>query len=237
MGQSRSNSPPQHNMHSSSLPVVAVVLVMVSSSPAPETNMASKEILTNSLIALKTKPADEPPVYVDDAGVEGKAARQKRSGVVPFTQQLGSLNIGQQNTEQVTAAAAVLAKYIRDTGDQEGVVEFLQFMVKSGKLSPKEVIVYVNKVMENLRSEEEQHNDGGDEVQKQRHTVQADNERKQLEDLHNNKITQLELEKKSLTQTKEENEKKIIALQNQKSKEEEEFKKKQKLSQLAKEVE
>ena len=54
--------------------------------------------------------------------------------MVPFAQQLGSLNMGQQNTEQVTAAAAVLAKYIRDTGDQEGVVEFLQFMVKSGKV-------------------------------------------------------------------------------------------------------
>ena len=48
--------------------------------------------------------------------------------------QLGSLNLGSQNTEQVGAAAAVLAKYIKDTGDQEGVVEFLQFMVKSGKV-------------------------------------------------------------------------------------------------------
>merc|ERR1712002_1323505 len=62
-------------------------------------------------------------------------------------------------------------------------------------------------------------------------------ERKLLEDVHAHKITQLELEKKSLTQTIEEIEKKIIALQNQKSKEEEEFKKKQKLTQLAKEVE
>ena len=93
--------------------------------------------------------------------------------------------------------------------------------------------------MENLRSEEEQHNDEGDDVQKETHAspILADDERKELEDVHNNKITQLELEKKSLTQTKEEIEKKIIALQNQKSKEEEEFKKKQKLTQLAKEVE
>ena len=101
------------------------------------------------------------------------------------------------------------------------------------------MIVYVNKVMDNLRGEEEQHNDEGNDVQKERHAspIKADDERKELEDVHNNKITQLELEKKSLTQTKEEIEKKIIALQNQKSKEEEEFKKKQKLTQLAKEVE
>merc|ERR1711875_63843 len=90
--------------------------------------------------------------------------------------------------------------------------------------------------MENLRGEEEQHNDRGDDDQKES-PIKADDERKELEDVHNNKITQLELEKKSLTQTKEEIEKKIIALQNQKSKEEEEFKKKQKLTQLAKEVE
>ena len=106
------------------------------------------------------------------------------------------------------------------------------------QLSPKEVIVYVNKVMENLKQAEDSHNHHEvDDLQKERHVTQAENERKQLEDLHTNKLNQLEMEKKSLTQTKEEIEKKILALQTQKSKEEDEFKKKQKLSILAKEVE
>jgi len=228
--------PADPSMHHS-LSVLAALIVLVQSGPAPG-NLASKEILTNSLIALKSKPTEEPAVFVEDGGEENQS-RQKRSGVAPFVRQLGSLNLGNQNTQQVAAAAAVLAKYIKDTGDQEGVVEFLQFMVKTGKLSPKEVIVYVNKVMDNLRGEEGQHHEEVDDVQKERHddALQTNDERKLLEDVHAHKITQLELEKKSLTQTKEEIEKKIIALQNQKSKEEEEFKRKQKLTQLAKEVE
>ena len=106
------------------------------------------------------------------------------------------------------------------------------------QLSPKEVIVYVNKVMENLKKAEGSHNHHEvDDLQKERHAIQADNEKKEFEELHNNKLNQFEMEKKSLTQTKEEIEKKIIALQKQKSEEEDEFKKKQKLSLLAKEVE
>ena len=55
-------------------------------------------------------------------------------GVMPFGGQFGSMNIDHNDADQVNSAAAVLAKYIEDTGDQEGVVEFLQFMVKSGKV-------------------------------------------------------------------------------------------------------
>merc|ERR1711892_1018846 len=201
---------------------------------APE-NLASKEILTNSLVALKLKPADEKAVDVDEpTDGEVKTARQKRSGVMPFSQ-FGHLNIDHSDAGQVDSAAAVLAKYIEDTGDQEGVVEFLQFMVKSGKLSPKEVIVYVNKVMEKLKKAEGSHNHHEvDDLQKQRHAVQAENERKELEETHTNKLSQFEMERKSLAKTKDDIEKKILALQKEKNEEEEEFKKKQKLSLLAK---
>jgi len=229
---------PLHRMHSI-IHLLAAVLALGQSSPLPPIQ-ASKEILTNSLVALKSKPIEEKAESADAAAAdeEGQTARQKRSGVAPFSGQFGSLNIDHQDADQVASAAAVLAKYIKDTGDQEGVVEFLQFMVKSGKLSPKEVIVYVNKVMENLQEveelEESQNHREVDDLQKNRHAVQAKNERKQLEEIHNNKINKLDLEKKSLTQTKEEIEKKIVELQNQKSKEEEEFKKRQI---LAKEVE
>ena len=48
---------------------------------------------------------------------------------------LSITDVDHKNMDQVDTAAAVLAKYIEDTGDQEGVVEFLQFMVKSGKVS------------------------------------------------------------------------------------------------------
>jgi len=234
MGRPPVPSSPQTSM-THCLPFLAAFITLGLSAPE---NLASKEILTNSLVALKLKPADEKAVDVDEpTDGEVKTARQKRSGVMPFSQ-FGHLNIDHNDADQVTSAAAVLAKYIKDTGDQEGVVEFLQFMVKSGKLSPKEVIVYVNKVMENLKQAEDSHNHHEvDDLQKERHATQAENERKQLEDLHTNKLNQLEMEKKSLTQTKEEIEKKILALQTQKSKEEDEFKKKQKLSILAKEVE
>ena len=42
---------------------------------------ASKEILTNSLVALKAKPTEEKPAIVVDEASDGevKAARQKRS--------------------------------------------------------------------------------------------------------------------------------------------------------------
>jgi hypothetical protein len=42
---------------------------------------ASKEILTNSLVALKAKPTEEKPAVVVDEASDGevKAARQKRS--------------------------------------------------------------------------------------------------------------------------------------------------------------
>eukprot|EP00091_Calanus_sinicus_P016394 TRINITY_DN3571_c0_g1_i1.p1 TRINITY_DN3571_c0_g1~~TRINITY_DN3571_c0_g1_i1.p1 ORF type:complete len:124 (-),score=28.85 TRINITY_DN3571_c0_g1_i1:371-742(-) len=88
---------------------------------APQ-NSASKEILTNSLVALKAKPTEEKAaVVVDEASDEEvKAARQKRSGVMPFGAQFGSMNIDHNDADQVNSAAAVLAKYIEDTGDQEG---------------------------------------------------------------------------------------------------------------------
>ena len=100
------------------------------------------------------------------------------------------------------------------------------------------MIVYVNKVMEKLKKAEGSHNHHEvDDLQKQRHAVQAENERKELEETHTNKLSQFEMERKSLTKTKDDIEKKILALQKEKNEEEEEFKKKQKLSLLAKEVE
>ena len=48
---------------------------------------ASKEILTNSLIALKTKPAEEPAVFVE-GGAQDKQSRQKRSVSFLFNQVL-----------------------------------------------------------------------------------------------------------------------------------------------------
>ena len=92
--------------------------------------------------------------------------------------------------------------------------------------------------MENLKKTEGSHNHHEvDDLQKQRHVIQAENEKKELEEMHSNKVNEIEMEKKSLTHTKEEIEKKILALQKQKSEEEDEFKKKQKLTLLAKEVE
>lgn len=217
------------------LTCLAAIATITNCAPENLVTKASKEILTNSLVALKAKPSEEKASIADEA-VEVNAARQKRSGMSPFGGQFGSID--HTDTDQVDSAAAVLAKYIEDTGDQEGVVEFLQFMVKSGKLSPKEVIVYVNKVMENLKKTEGSHNHHEvNDLQKQRHVIQAENEKKELEEMHSNKVNEIEMEKKSLTHTKEEIEKKILALQKQKSEEEDEFKKKQKLTLLAKEVE
>merc|ERR1712215_550632 len=219
------------------LACLAACLTLGTCAPQNMDSKVSKEILTNSLVALKSKPNQEKVTVADEKDEEGGVnTRHKRSGSVPFVGQFNSVD--HSYADQVDSAAVVLAKYIEDTGDQEGVGEFLQFMVKSGRLSPKEVIVYVNKVMENLKQSEGSHiHHGIGDLAKQRHAEQEDTEKKVLEEMHTNKLNQFELEKKTLTKTKEEIEKKIMALQKQKKEEEEEFKKKQKMSILAKEVE
>ena len=37
--------------------------------------------------------------------------------------------------DDISGAAVILAKYIMDTGDMDGVMEFLQTMVRAGKVS------------------------------------------------------------------------------------------------------
>jgi len=217
--------------------MLAFIVAITSCAP---NGSASKESLTSSLVALKTKPNDlkiEEGASAEVNSEEIKSTtRQKRSGGDNFG--TVSLDVDHNDDDQVEAAAAVLAKYIEDTGDQEGVVEFLQFMVKSGKLTPKEVIMYVNKVMEKLKKSEESFDPhhSSEDLQSQRHTIQAENEKQFIEEHHDNKINKIEMEKKALTQSKEEIEEKLRKLQKQREEVEEEMKKKQKLTEIAKEV-
>ena len=98
--------------------------------------------------------------------------------------------------------------------------------------------MYVNKVMEKLKKSEESSNPhhSSEDFQSQRHTIQAENERKFIEEHNDNKINKIEMEKKALTQSKEEIEEKLQKLQKQREEVEEEMKKKEKLAEIAKEV-
>ena len=44
--------------------------------------------------------------------------------------------------DDISGAAFILAKYILDTGDIDGVMEFLQGMVRAGKVSSEVLIIF-----------------------------------------------------------------------------------------------
>ena len=69
----------------------------------------------------------------------------------------------------------MLSQYIKDTGDLDGVMEFLRTMVSSGKLSESDGMSYITRVLGNLqtlKSKSYSHHEV-EPAQKLRHRIQA----------------------------------------------------------------
>merc|ERR1712209_54267 len=86
---------------------LTIIICSVNAAPAaPAAQENSKEELTNSLVALKSQSI-------------GHETRTKRND--PALHE--SKNI---NNDDITEATLILARYILETGDVDGVMEFLQ---------------------------------------------------------------------------------------------------------------
>ena len=68
----------------------------------------------------------------------------------------------------------MLSQYIRDTGDMDGVMEFLSTMVSSGRLSESDGMSYIARVLNNLQTLKKPYNHREVEpAQKLRHHIQV----------------------------------------------------------------
>merc|ERR1712110_30066 len=112
------------------LTILTVSFVCIQAAPASDKN--SKEQLTETLTALKSKSQAR----------DSDATRSKRSEPAPDAS---------SSDDDISGAAFILAKYILDTGDIDGVMEFLQGMVRAGKITDKEGMSYVSVVLETLK--------------------------------------------------------------------------------------
>lgn len=110
------------------LTLLTVSIVCIHAAPASDKN--SKEQLTETLTALKSK-----------SQARGPEARSKRSEPAD----------ADRSEDEISGAAFILAKYILDTGDIDGVMEFLQGMVRAGKMTDKEGMSYVSVLLETLK--------------------------------------------------------------------------------------
>lgn len=174
----------------------------------------SKEELTNSLISLKSPPTEEPP-----------AQRQKRSETNKV--------VGKE--DDISGVALVLSQYIKDTGDLDGVMDFLRTMVSSGKLSEADGLSYIARVINNLETIKTPYNHHEVEpAQALRHLIQEENEAREDQE---DKIEKINQEQQDLNKSKQEIELKIKNLEQQKSEEQDLIKKKQLVSNLMKQVE
>jgi len=177
----------------------------------------SKEELTNSLISLKSHPTEEPG-----------AQRQKRSE----TKTTGK-------EDDISGVALVLSQYIRDTGDLDGVMDFLRTMVSSGKLSESEGMTYIARVISHLQTIKPYSHHEVEPAQALRHQIQEGNEAR--EESENQRYTdmmeKINQEEQNLNKSKQEIELKIKNLEQQKAEEQDLIKKKQLVNNLMKEVE
>ena len=53
--------------------------------------------------------------------------------------------------DDISGVSLVLSQYIKDTGDLDGVMDFLRTMVSSGKLSESDGLTYIARVINNLQ--------------------------------------------------------------------------------------
>lgn len=193
--------------------VFGLIIATVFSAPIK----GSKEELTNSLIALKSHSKTETPPRPKRSDEESKAT---------------------VNNDDISGAALVLAKYIQDTGDLDGVMDFLRSMVSDGKMSEADGMSYIAEVLSSLQTIKLSHNHHEvDPDQKLRHDIQVVNEARDTKDSkdskHQEKLNKILREEENLKKSKQEIENKIKNLESQKSEEEE----KQLIHSLEKQVE
>ena len=78
------------------------------------------------------------------------------------------------NNEATSGAAIVLARYIQDTGDLDGVMDFLRTMVSSGKMTEVDGMSYIAEVLSSLQTLKLSHtHQEVDPDQTLRHDIQA----------------------------------------------------------------
>lgn len=80
-----------------------------------------------------------------------------------------------QTTEADPETAAELAGYVLETGDQASVVQFLQMLLKEGKLSEEQALAYVDAIKRDIEVVEEKELKG--EVERAKAQEQAKEER------------------------------------------------------------
>lgn len=164
---------------------LAAALAPALAAPPPPLDKNTKEQLTESLTALKFK--NKAPTEIP--------AKMKRSG------------LGEDDLSS-GGAASHLAKYILDTGDMDGVMEFLQHMVRAGKMSDKEGITYVNSLVDHLQTKLKEAPSP---------TKEAEGRRGQHEEL----LRSISREQETLARSKQAIEDRIKDLETKKTKEEE----------------
>merc|ERR1711902_416834 len=186
---------------------------------APATDMNSKEQLTETLTALKSR-----------SQARGSEATTRSKGSDP--EDAG------RSEDDISGAALILAKYILDTGDIDGVMEFLQGMVRAGKITDKEGMSYVSVLLETLKrlksvmppaSSDSDSLSLGPSLKSQ----ETDSEQK----LHRDNIKTISEEQESLTRSKAAIEDKIKDLETKKMEEEEAIKRREMVTKLVNDVE
>jgi len=202
--------------------VLVLALGLTSVLGAALKDSKNEEKLTNSLIALKSNPPDE------------SAERPKRS-------ESSKLN---ESNDDISGAAMVLARYIETTGDLDGVVDFLRSMVSSGKLPEEDGMSYIAEVLSSLQTLKASYNHQEmDPAQALRHFIQVGNEMRDAprdaikDEQHQDKISKINLEEENLNKSKQDIERKIKNLEQEKYEEEDLLKKKQLINNLMKQVE
>ena len=76
--------------------------------------------------------------------------------------------------EDISGVSLVLSQYIKDTGDLDGVMDFLRTMVSSGKLSESDGLSYISRVLSNLQASKSPYSHRQVEpAQTLRHHIQA----------------------------------------------------------------
>lgn len=163
---------------------------------------------------------------------------------------------GQMSDEDdLSSASLVLARYIMETGDMDGVMQFLQTMVRIGKLTEKEGMNYVNAVLETLQKLRLSETDitidpniGDNSINigsldsYPPHAIETNKEHLKVTAVSADKekektLSQLELEEEALKKSKQEIEEKLKNLENRKHEEEDMTKKKEFIARLINDVE
>ena len=112
----------------------------------------------------------------------------------------------------------MLSQYIKDTGDLDGVMEFLRTMVSSGKLSQSDRMSYIAGVLNNLHTLKSTYSHHEvDPAQKLRHHIQEEQEENEAWEENETyrsveKIKKIKQEQENLNKSKQEIDQKIKVL-------------------------